>query len=133
MADVTCGRCGMGEESMEHLLASCLMAHTVWYVLVWIKIPFPHGDLSFNMLWHLLQNLNGSKVWKKLVAVIFMATFWQIWKARNVKEFEGWNIPMLKVVEEIKLNLFLWISCRSQFKALDWNRWLDFNLQDVIS
>ncbi|KAJ0898905.1 putative reverse transcriptase zinc-binding domain-containing protein [Helianthus annuus] len=38
MAHVTCGRCGMGEESMEHLLASCLMAHTVWWhVLVWIK------------------------------------------------------------------------------------------------
>ncbi|KAJ0483299.1 putative RNA-directed DNA polymerase [Helianthus annuus] len=133
LVDTTCARCGQNEEYMDHVLASCLLAHTVWWhVLVWIKIPIPQEDFSFIMVWNLLQNLMGSKEWKKLVSVIFMATFWQIWKARNAKEFEGWNVPVLKVVEEIKLNSFLSITCRTKFKALNWDRWLDFNIRDVI-
>ncbi|KAJ0441866.1 hypothetical protein HanIR_Chr16g0802681 [Helianthus annuus] len=61
-----------------------------------------------------------------------MAAVWRIWKARNEKVFEDNFIPILRTVEEIKEDLFLWICNRSNLKKPSWENRRFFDILDML-
>ncbi|MFS7977434.1 putative reverse transcriptase zinc-binding domain-containing protein [Helianthus anomalus] len=128
-----CSRCNKEEESVNHLLLSCLKSRAVWWnVLIWLKLPVQMNYNSCEDLFDKIEELNGSKVWKNLIKAIFMITFWHIWKFRNDKEFNKKEGLISELVEGIKELSYLWIKERARLKNLVWERWKEFNVRDII-
>ncbi|MFS8006822.1 hypothetical protein Hanom_Chr14g01253641 [Helianthus anomalus] len=79
-----------------------------------------------------LTKIKGSACRKRVIEVIFDATLWHIWKARNSVIFEGNQFNAGKVVEDIKEDSFMWIKYRSKSSGLVWERWRDFNVSHIF-
>ncbi|KAF5789391.1 hypothetical protein HanRHA438_Chr09g0382271 [Helianthus annuus] len=125
--------CGFGEETNDHLAASCVLVRAVWWhVCVWLKIPVCMQPLSLKEVMDGLFSLKGSADWKKVIEVVFHTTLWRIWKARNAVVFEGISFNASKLMEDVKEDSFMWIKYRSKFKGLEWERWQDSNVRDII-
>ncbi|XP_021986263.1 uncharacterized protein LOC110882587 [Helianthus annuus] len=128
-----CLRCDEQVESVEHLVCKCSSSKSIWWnILAWVKVP---ASVVFGSCLEVLEFIEvriGSKVWKKVLNMIFQTTIWHIWKARNEKEFNGVQLSGNMVVENIKAGSFLWLKSISKFDNLDWGRWVDFNVRDVI-
>ncbi|XP_021971406.1 uncharacterized protein LOC110866570 [Helianthus annuus] len=103
-----------------------------WNMLNWMRISFPLDCNNFKELVDYLHNRPGSSGWKKAMLTVALATCWGIWKARNIKTFEGIFIPISKSVEFIKEEAFLWICNRSKNKHLNWENWRLFDLSALM-
>ncbi|KAI3745447.1 hypothetical protein L1987_58559 [Smallanthus sonchifolius] len=133
IGDTTCGLCGYGTETTDHLAASCIMVKAIWWhIHVWLKIPFHGSATSGDDILEDLHKHNGSYQWKKVLEVVMFTTWWRIWKARNELIFERVPFSVIKVVEAIKEDAFVWLNHRSPIGNLDWERWCEFNLRDVF-
>ncbi|KAJ0683718.1 putative RNA-directed DNA polymerase [Helianthus annuus] len=133
MHDLSCNRCGIVEEDADHVIARCLFARAIWWQICrWLKLPFPEDGLSTQGLLNMVKDAKGSKEWKKAIGVVIMTAMWEIWKSRNEKVFNDRSIAITRTVEQVKENSFLWIRCRSKFCNLQWDRWCDFNIRDII-
>ncbi|PWA83317.1 RNA-directed DNA polymerase, eukaryota [Artemisia annua] len=89
VADIGCQICGHGDESIEHLFTSCLVASVLWQgISQWCKVPniyaFSFGDLLE------LHNFVGLKgIAKEVFHGIIMIGCWSLWKARNELRFSN--------------------------------------------
>ncbi|KAF5820296.1 hypothetical protein HanXRQr2_Chr01g0000601 [Helianthus annuus] len=125
--------CYVPEETVNHILWDCLFAKSVWWsIFNWIKLPFPDKPTTVQEILANAVETNGSKTWKKLIGVVIQVTAWEIWKARNEKTFNERQIHFNRTADSIKEIVFLFVTGRSKFCNLDWERWIDFNIRDVI-
>ncbi|KAJ0527046.1 putative RNA-directed DNA polymerase [Helianthus annuus] len=133
MGDDKCVRCGLRPETVEHILWDCWIAKSIWWtIMVWLKLPFPVGDCSLSQLLGTTKDMKGSKEWKKIIGAVLMVAAWEIWKTRNDNTFNNHHTHFNRTAELIKENSYLWITSRSKFSNIDWSRWSDFNIRDVI-
>ncbi|KAJ0909970.1 putative reverse transcriptase zinc-binding domain-containing protein [Helianthus annuus] len=133
LSDVLCPRCGLADEDSDHIFLNCLWAKSIWWnVLSWIRIQFPVSCDTLAELISYIKGAPGGKVWKKLVHAIVIATVWRIWSARNAKVFEDSFIPIMKTVEFVKEDAFLWICNRSNLKNPAWNNWRLFDVSSLV-
>ncbi|XP_022041563.1 uncharacterized protein LOC110944157 [Helianthus annuus] len=133
VADVGCPRCGLEPESPNHIFCTCLWAKCIWWnVLAWTRIRFPAECSTLVDLVRVIKESPGSPIWKRLVYTIVIATVWRIWSARNAKVFEGTFIPVMKSVELIKEDSFLWFCNRAKIKNPSWDKWVVFDVLDIL-
>ncbi|XP_035840367.1 uncharacterized protein LOC110914363 [Helianthus annuus] len=133
VADVGCPRCGLEVESQDHIFCNCLWTRCIWWnVLAWTRIRFPEDCSSLLDFVRNVKESPGSSVWKRLVYTILIATIWRIWSARNAMVFEGFFIPIMKTVELIKEDSFLWICNRAKIKKPVWEKWVIFDVLDIM-
>ncbi|KAJ0599187.1 putative RNA-directed DNA polymerase [Helianthus annuus] len=132
LQDVSCPRCGLANEDSDHIFINCLWAKSIWWnVLSWVRIQFPvHCDTIAEFMSYVNQ-VPGGKVWKKLIRTIVMASVWRIWSARNSKIFEDKFIPIMKTVELVKEDAFLWITNRSNLNPT-WSNWRSFDTVGLL-
>ncbi|XP_021995772.1 uncharacterized protein LOC110892949 [Helianthus annuus] len=96
---------------------------TVWWnILAWMKLPTSTVVRSIEEIMGYINGLAGSQGWKKTVNLACQATIWNLWKARNEREFRGIARSGNNIVEDIKADTFLWLKSRSKFKELVWER-----------
>ncbi|KAJ0470773.1 putative reverse transcriptase zinc-binding domain-containing protein [Helianthus annuus] len=127
--NLMCSRCGLMEESVMHILWDCFFAKSVWRtIFTWVKITFPNKVSSVRKLLAKAEEM----LWKKTIGAILQVAACEIWKARNEKTFNERQIHYERTMDIIKENSFLFICNRSKFCNLDWARWVDFNVRDVI-
>ncbi|KAD3069316.1 hypothetical protein E3N88_37196 [Mikania micrantha] len=127
VASTLCPSCGMAEETVDHMFAKCVVAKTIWWQICrWVKIPIPISFASVGKMLDFAKENGGEGNMKKVINLIFHATIWRIWLARNDKVFKGINTSWYKVVEEVKELSFLWISNRSRFNMAGWEMWKNF-------
>ncbi|MFS7958148.1 putative reverse transcriptase zinc-binding domain-containing protein [Helianthus anomalus] len=133
LPDVVCPRCSLDTESVDHIFIKCLWARSIWWnVLAWLRIRFPAQCESLTDLVKYVKDCPGSVRWKRLVSTVVIATVWRIWIARNSKVFEDLFIPIMKTVEFIKEDAFLWISNRAKNMEPSWGKWLMFDVVDLM-
>ncbi|KAJ0466885.1 putative reverse transcriptase zinc-binding domain-containing protein [Helianthus annuus] len=133
MHDIICDRCGMKAETTDHVFVDCLFAKSIWWnVFVWLKIPFPSDCSSIRGIMKSLSDCPGDKTWKRLVLTVAMATTWRIWEARNMKVFDGTFMPIAKSVDLVKEDAFIWLKQRSKLSSLNWDKWLMFDVVDLL-
>ncbi|KAD4179857.1 hypothetical protein E3N88_28448 [Mikania micrantha] len=61
------------------------------------------------------EKQDGNSKKKKMINMIFLATIWRIWQARNEKVFSRKNTGGLKILEDVKELSYLWLHNRSKF------------------
>ncbi|KAF5797593.1 putative RNA-directed DNA polymerase [Helianthus annuus] len=130
---VDCPRCGLDIESSDHVFIRCLWAKSIWWnVLSWLRISFPSQCDSLGELVKYIKDCPGSATWKRLVSMVVIATVWRIWSARNVKVFEDLFIPIMKTVEFIKEDSFIWVCNRAKNMKPSWEKWVLFDVVDLM-
>ncbi|XP_021995688.1 uncharacterized protein LOC110892855 [Helianthus annuus] len=131
--NIICDRCGIGREDVDHLFTSCLFARSIWWnVFAWIRVPFLLAASSLADIFDRIKHSPGSSKWRKTVHLVILATVWRIWIARNKKTFEGSFVPVSRSVEMIKEDSYLWIRHRRKSNALDWKKWIDFDIFELL-
>jgi len=103
-----CAFCERFDESSSHLFLHCDVAMGVWQgIMRWwervIVILF-----SLFTLWECWCGGEWNKIIRKGLRLIWHATVWVLWKARNDKVFNGRNMDVEAIVEEIKVWSWKW-------------------------
>lgn len=107
-----CALCGRVEESTIHLFLHCDVASSVWlYLMRWLDHVFPTPP---NLFVHFEVWSVGTrnKNVKKGLRLIWLATIWVLWKARNDKIFKGTNFEVDEMIEAIKVLTWRWMLSR---------------------
>lgn len=126
--NIFCPWCEAYEESIEHLITGCVVAHGVWdKISLWCRIPraivFHVKDV---VLLH--DQDRGSATRKAVLHGIVVITCWRLWKARNEKVFNGVDPNVVTLVADIKALGFLWYKNRFKGGVVDWERWRVFDV-----
>lgn len=121
---ILCPCCNSVVESCEHSLVMCSMAMGVWEkVYGWWKLG---GVNAFSI--RDIFSLNGGVNLPNHSRLLWQAVLWSsgyfIWKERNSRVFKAKVSSVNKIVQEIQLKSFEWITRRSKKKLIDWQMWL---------
>ncbi|KAK9066013.1 hypothetical protein SSX86_015415 [Deinandra increscens subsp. villosa] len=120
----SCSWCAATMESTDHILFDCTFASNTWdLVATWTSHHINH-PVSIDQAYNQASTFGLSTHLSKTLKAIIAATVWELWKARNGKEFEGRNTHPGRLLEEIKSNTFLWLVNRAKLSDLDWSVWL---------
>jgi hypothetical protein len=115
-----CPFCDQEEETVEHLLVTCVFARQVWFHLL---APLNLGDYiprlrerSFAEWWRrVLRRVR--KECKKGVNTLIILGAWMIWKHRNACVFDGVAPSLISTLRDIKDEHSLW--CLAGAKKLE--------------
>jgi hypothetical protein len=97
-----------------------------------MRIPYKDDFGSVGSLSLLISKQVGSKKWKSLVHMVFLATCWKIWLARNNLVFNNMSISVPALVESIKIESFFWLCNRSRLRPISWDQWRSFDLGSIV-
>ncbi|XP_022031774.1 uncharacterized protein LOC110932826 [Helianthus annuus] len=126
VGEIRCKICGLYDEDVDHLFVGCELAQKVWdLVSKWCKISGIYGFGIKDILgWH--KQVRGCKKWRKLIYGIMQIALWVVWRSRNDLVFDGKEVKVDQIMNEIKQLGFLWIGSRSRFKEISWVDWCNF-------
>ncbi|XP_059658395.1 uncharacterized protein LOC132304676 [Cornus florida] len=96
--DVVCPRCGIEEESLEHMFFLCPHSLQIWKLLP-LRFDFSMMQpSSFAAWWMNLQRMSVSKDENQAVLGLVAFCCWGIWKARNKFVFDRKLFALSKVI-----------------------------------
>jgi hypothetical protein len=114
-----CPLCDQEDETIQHLLTTCVVARQVWFILLH---PLELTDLvpsqnerSFADWWRKMMR-RVKKEHKKGVNTLIILGAWTIWKHRNACVFEGASPSVNTILCELKDEHGLW--CMAGAKKL---------------
>jgi len=113
------GDCGI-VESVSRLFLECPIFAGLWFE-IWRWFGVSTAFQKEGLL-HLEQfeGLKGSgRAFSKRVRVVWFACVWSIWKTRNKKLFHNKEIHIEKMLEEVKVYSWSWLSTKSNI--IDYN------------
>ncbi|GAU44678.1 hypothetical protein TSUD_243750 [Trifolium subterraneum] len=115
------GECGVEEESASHLFFECPVFAGVWYrICKWLGVSTVFHNEGLSHL-EQFEGLTGiGRVFVDRVSVIWFASIWCIWKARNDKVFKNKEVHIDKIIESVKILSWNWLK----FKASN----LEYNM-----
>ncbi|KAJ0533495.1 hypothetical protein HanIR_Chr09g0409021 [Helianthus annuus] len=120
--------CSNGIESADRLLVTCDFAQVWTAISLWLKVPLPRYLLSVVELLEFVRNLGVSSNKRKAIYLVVAVVCWSLWLARNETIFRNRVHQVFKVIGEIKLLSFLWISSRAAAVKTEWAKWREFNM-----
>lgn len=124
-----CPLCSAHVETVDHTLVSCHFATGIWFaVSKWCNTDLScFNSFSDDVLGGCTLNQvqrSDEPYWQ----AILYAAGWSIWKARNASVMQSTPLIAAKILTEIQLKSYSWISNRSKTN-LTWTRWLLAPLQ----
>ena len=125
MQSLDCQLCYSGEETLDHLLASCSTARLVTaFMVTWLEW-WPANEVSAQGIWSSLCRGDGgagrSKEVKKVIGAAFL---WTMWNVRNNIVFNGVMLKEKEIYEKIRFLAFDWYRSRWRFgNSLSWDLW----------
>lgn len=118
-----CGWCERSEESTLHLLLHCDLASRVWLkLMLWIDGVFLIPPNLF-LHWECWGEWDRNKKVRKGRRLIWFATLWVLWKARNDNIFNERNLEVDEIVEEVKVLSWRWLLSRTNFPVCLFYEW----------
>jgi len=115
--------CG-GLETSAHLFLHCDIFSSLWhYVWRWLHITWvPPGTIRQHFL-HFTSMAGLPRLTHTFMKVIWFASVWVIWKERNNRVFQNAvTIPSV-LVEQVKLNSFLWLKSKQANFVYNYHDW----------
>ena len=107
-----CESCNRGAiESTLHLFFLCPKAVRLWERMASILgVMLMHMDTTVQGTWQIsVSRAAAAGMRKKQWQAYFVSTCWSIWKQRNKKIFEGQEVPLKVVEENILQDAKLWL------------------------
>ncbi|GAU22481.1 hypothetical protein TSUD_296000 [Trifolium subterraneum] len=107
-----CSGCVGNVESTLHLFLHCPSAMMVWYeVFRWLGMVFVVPP-SLSCLFEMMRGSSRNVKMRKGFVMIWHATLWSIWKARNKSIFRNDTFVPNIIVEDIKVLSWKWsLAC----------------------
>ena len=106
-----CPLCDQEDETVQHLLTSCVVARQVWFRVLaplnLVEAVLRQHEGSFADWWHKTIR-RVSKEHKKGVNSLIMLGAWVIWKHRNACVFEGASSSVNSILRELNDEHSLW-------------------------
>ena len=119
---ILCPICGVGVESISHLLFSCSMARDILFkVFRWWSLDATSLH-SYEDWLSWLTNIRISKQVKLVLEGVFYVMWWEIWRFRNNLVF-GLIAPRKEIIfDDIVTLTYTWCSnrCKSKFNWVTW-------------
>ena len=105
-----CCKCCCNEEFVDHLLISCLVAHSLWmYMLLLFEIdwvmPGSIADLFF--CWYHWLGKHNSDIWNLVLGCLM----WTIWIEQNWRSLEDIEKSLAQLLDLYQRALFDWSQC----------------------
>jgi len=118
-----CVSCGGSEELALHLFLHCELGSAAWLDLMrWLG----GGCLippNFFIYWECWKEVGSNKKIRKGRCLIWLATLWALWKARNDKIFKRLNYGIVDIVETVKVLSWRWILSRTKTPVCLFYKW----------
>ena len=99
-----CPLCDQEEETINHLLLSCVFARQIWFEILQglgLQELAPQSeDPSFEEWWHKVSNKVSGQVQKGLNSIIILVA-WLLWNHRNLHPNLNGFVPIIR--EELHL------------------------------
>ena len=95
---------------MEHLLISCLVAHSLWMYMLWlfgIDWVMPGFVVDLFFCWYHWLGKHNSDIWNLVLGCLM----WNIWTEWNRRSFEDTGKSLDQLLELCKQTLFDWSRC----------------------
>jgi len=106
-----CPFCDQAEETIEHLLISCVFSRQVWYNIlhkVGLQDLSPQpDDNSFDAWWARTNSGVDDQTKENLNSIIIVGA-WSIWNHRNRCVFDGIQPSLNSVLVSVKDEFLLW-------------------------
>ncbi|KAK9056025.1 hypothetical protein SSX86_027112 [Deinandra increscens subsp. villosa] len=119
----SCSWCSITDETTNHTLFDCIVARETWGLVASWTNHHLSSPVSLDQAYSQASTLGPATNISKTLKAIVAATVWELWKARNGKEFEGRNTHPRRIIEEIKYESYIWLTSRAKFRNLVWNDW----------
>jgi hypothetical protein len=108
--------CDQEDETVQHLLVSCVFAREVW-VQILSKVGLQHlspgrNEMGFQDWWRSAERRVPAARRKSFNSVVALGAWW-IWKHRKSCVFEGSSPSVVRVVQDIKDEAGLWCLARA--------------------
>ena len=118
-----CVLCDGALETSNHLFLHCPVVRGVWLELfVWIDTSFIMPPNLFNHWFCWNAGVSNKKIMRGF-RLIWHATIWLIWKARNDKIFNDKVYEVMNIVDEIKVLSWRWSLARLKIPACLYYEW----------
>jgi len=108
-----CPLCDQEEETINHLLLSCVFARQTWFEILLglgLQVLSPQlEDPSFEEWWHKVSSKVSGQVQKGLNSTIILVA-WSLWIHRNQCVFDGLHPNLNGLLFAIREELHLWGS-----------------------
>ncbi|CAJ2631177.1 unnamed protein product [Trifolium pratense] len=119
-----CAFCYREKEDINHLFFNCSFSIRVWTnIFKWMKVTYIHFEevwSHFNSFGALVKNNKNAKGRH----LIWLATTWSLWRARNNTMFRGVVANVSVIVDQIIFITWFWfigrIGNNSCYKFSDW-------------
>jgi len=120
--------CAAGCDSVEttdHLFLHCNYFRNVWYHLTghWLGISFVFPGRIQEFYLQFTQLAGMPRASYHYLKVIWLASVWAIWKARNNCVFKNAVIDPHITLENVKRTSFLWLSSNVHLLAFGFHDW----------
>ena len=120
--------CGIVEESANHLFLHCNFSNMVWDR--WLDFSFITPPNLF-VHWACWSIEGSNKRIRKGLSIIWHATIWVIWQARNFKIFRNDVKHVDDLLSEIVVNLWRWSMSRRNMQTCLYYEW-NWNPQEAL-
>ncbi|MCI14470.1 pantothenate synthetase [Trifolium medium] len=118
-----CVGCVGGVESSVHLFLHCPSAMMVWYeVFRWLGMVIVIPPSLF-ILFEVLRGSARNVKLRQGFLMIWHATLWCIWKARNSSIFANGSFVPKVIVDEIKVMSWKWCLTRMKLSPCLFYEW----------
>ncbi|XP_021986872.1 uncharacterized protein LOC110883418 [Helianthus annuus] len=118
--DVMCALCDFGEETVDHLVTSCMVASVLWQLVrSWRRVP-NFFTFSFRDIFELHSHIGLLELVKEVFHDIIIIGCWSRWKARNELKFNNKMVQIKDIISKIKSVGFLWLNSISKVKPTSW-------------
>jgi hypothetical protein len=122
-SNVCVSGCGV-PETVDHLFLACNLFGSVWSLICnWLGISFVcPGSITDHFL-HFTQLAGMPRSSYVFFKVIWLASSWAMWKARNNRVFSNVVIDPYNITESVKRTSFLWLSTNVVPIAFSFHDW----------
>ncbi|KAJ0557186.1 putative reverse transcriptase zinc-binding domain-containing protein [Helianthus annuus] len=121
-----CPLCKSGDESVEHLFTSCVVAIILWQkVSRWCGLPPIFAFSVFDLL-ETHKDRNISPGTKHVVQGVLFTSLWCLWLARNRAVFSNVDVKVDSVFSDVRSLGFLWYKHRRKGVVTSWSDWCKF-------
>ncbi|KAF1881267.1 hypothetical protein Lal_00023303 [Lupinus albus] len=115
---LSCAFCNDHPESTNHLFSSCKLSYSLWQLIYnWLNISVVLLLNPCDHFTHHLGLVKNRKCWKTW-SVIWIATIWALWLARNDLIFNNINPSINKILDSAKVKSWLWIKTQLGISSL---------------